>query len=584
MRILCFAPHSAIWTYAFPEALVVEAAAQEGHEIVYVTCGGLLRSHCVSMSGCGVSFEAVAAAKERICDLCKGNARIIRSRFGFTGVELSDSAEVADITLADRLVETITPENCLDFVLDGVEVGRIALYELTIQSKKAELSFTPGEWSRYVASLHNSILVLRAAGRILELVRPERVVLYNALYSVNRIVCRLCEVRGIPQFFLHAGENLSKRLNTIILARGHAFSYYGHLRSKWPAIRAQPCTPSDMKSATDHFLEVLRGRSLWAYSVAPKHGVDLRQQFGIRPGIKVITATLSSDDERRGGELTGAIPTGLNLLFPKQVNWVKALIRYVEGRNDFSLIIRVHPREFPNKRDAILSEHAQALGQALAVLPPNVRINWPTDNVSLYDLANITDVFTNAWSSAGKEMAWLGLPVVLYSEKLTLYPPELNYVGTTEESYFAKIEQALRDGWNPERIRQTYRWCAMEYGYSALDISESFSRLENRPLLVKAIAKAMRIIAPYRQQKTDCRKRAPRLACARSIGEVLAAGMDSILDLDNLAGTTSQLEETRSLKREVSRLVIALYGPDNSAPVDSLAARLRRFATSEAAV
>ena len=134
---------------------------------------------------------------------------------------------------------------------------------------------------------------------------------------------------------------------------------------------------------------------------------------------------------------------------------IRALIGYVEGKENLALIIRVHPREFPNKREGVLSEHARILQAVLAGLPPNVKVNWPTDHVSLYDLANIADVFANGWSTAGKEMAWLGLPVVLYSNDLTLYPPSLNYVGTTKPEYFRQIEQALNDGWDPERIRKT---------------------------------------------------------------------------------------------------------------------------------
>ena len=88
------------------------------------------------------------------------------------------------------------------------------------------------------------------------------------------------------------------------------------------------------------------------------------------------------------------------------MDWIRALVRYVARREDLCLIIRVHPREFPNKREMVLSEHAKMLQVALSELPDNVKVNWPTDKVSLYDLANITDAFANAWSSAGKEMAW----------------------------------------------------------------------------------------------------------------------------------------------------------------------------------
>ena len=93
------------------------------------------------------------------------------------------------------------------------------------------------------------------------------------------------------------------------------------------------------------------------------------------------------------------------------------------------------------------------------------------------------------------------MPVVLYSHDLTLYPADLNYVGTTETEYFHKLEQALRDGWDPERIRKTYRWCAIEYQRAALDISESFSRTEHRTFFARATSRLLRGVLSSREQE-----------------------------------------------------------------------------------
>src|SRR5690606_6941171 len=100
---------------------------------------------------------------------------------------------------------------------------------------------------------------------------------------------------------------------------------------------------------------------------------------------------------------------------------------------DLFLIIRVHPREFPNKRDSLKSDHALELEQTLSELPENVRVNWPSDNISLYDLAQIMDVCLNSWSTAGKEMGTLGIPVVLYSADLVFYPADLNYLAVSAD-------------------------------------------------------------------------------------------------------------------------------------------------------
>lgn len=580
MKVLFFAPHSAIWNHAFPEALVAEALAQEGNEIVYVGCGGLLNSHCISMAARAIPFEAAPAGKESVCSLCRQNKEIIRTRFKFGGIDLSATVNDEDRGVAATLASSVTPQNCLDLVVDRVEVGRIALYELLIQKKKTEMEFSEAEWQRYQASLRNSILVLRVMQRIFDVARPDRVVVYNALYSVNRVVCRLAELKGIAQYFLHAGDNLSNRLQTLIVARDHAFSYYQRLRDKWIELQDRPSSTDAMSLATDHFLEVARGRSLWAYSAAPDKDVDLRKRFGIEAGQKIICATMSSDDERFSGEVIGALPVNIPSVFPRQVDWIAALIRYVQQRRDLSLIVRVHPREFPNKRESVLSGHARMLQVALSDLPGNVKVNWPTDNISLYDLANIADVFANAWSSAGKEMAWLGLPVVLYSHDLTLYPANLNYVGTTEAEYFRKIEQALSDGWDPERIRRTYRWCTIEYKHGSLDIADSFSRNEHRSFLARATSRLLRSVLSSREQERDCRNRAARLRSSGRINRIFSNEMHTVLDLDEVDTTVLHLQETDSLKKEVRRLVAGLYGAPDGSPRNPLANKLHRFAHS----
>ncbi len=530
-----------------------------------------MSSHCVSMSAYSVPFNAKPAKKEKICRICKKNEEIIRSRFGFAGPDLEGLANDEDFAVADEMIRATRPEQYARMALDGVEVGRIALYEMLIQSKRGALDFNSEERLRYRANLKNVIIVLRVAQRLLTDVQPDRIVVYNALYSVNRVVCRLAEIRRVPQYYLHAGDNLSNRLQTLVLARDHAFAYYRYLCSQWSRFEDQPCPLIAMQAGTNHLLEVARGRSVWAYSAASGGVADLRKTFHVDPGQKVICATMSSDDERFGGEVAGVLPSLGHLLFPKQVDWIRALIEFVKNRTDLCLVIRVHPREFPNKRECVLSDHAIMLREAFATLPKNVKVNWPTENISLYDLAGITDVFANAWSSAGKEMAWLGVPVVLYSHELTLYPTSLNYVGTTHDEYFQQIERALNEGWDPGWIRKVYRWSAVEFYYSSLDISESFAKDENRPFFRKAFDKALRAIAPTWEQQRDCRDRAKSLTVRDKINAIIGDQLRAAVDVKDIMPPVSFIEETALLKSEVCRLVDGLFGAAENSRNNSLA-------------
>ncbi|EJL81436.1 hypothetical protein PMI16_04715 [Herbaspirillum sp. CF444] len=75
MKIFAFAPHSAIWTHAFSETLVLEALQQAGNEVVYVSCGGQFKGYCIPMSAYGVSEESSAVEKQKVCNRCTAHKR-----------------------------------------------------------------------------------------------------------------------------------------------------------------------------------------------------------------------------------------------------------------------------------------------------------------------------------------------------------------------------------------------------------------------------------------------------------------------------------------------------------------------------
>jgi len=59
MKILFFAPFSAIWEHAALEARLAQAMQVRGHEVVFVTCGGVLRRNCVVMTASGLPTDGI---------------------------------------------------------------------------------------------------------------------------------------------------------------------------------------------------------------------------------------------------------------------------------------------------------------------------------------------------------------------------------------------------------------------------------------------------------------------------------------------------------------------------------------------
>lgn len=570
MKLLFFAPHSALWVHAFPEALVAESLQQFGHEVIYVGCGRALHSYCVPMAAHGLQWDSDKSLKEKVCSTCDRHKGVIRARFGFKGYDLSSFITEEDGKAAETFVSSATRDNLLTLKFEGLDVGRYALYSLMISRKKRQLIFSDSEWNEYRTALETTVLAAIGSKRILAQENPDMVIVYNSLYAVNRVCVELAKASGITAYFLHAGGNFSNRLQTLVLAKDNWFTFTQNQIEYWRKHSDRPCGAEELRSVTNHFAELFQGRSAFLYSSAPSRDcLDVRSLFGVRQGQKILLATMSSYDELIAAQLVRVVPECDQMLFPLQVDWIKALSEFVRERPDLFLIIRVHPREFPNKREGEKSEHASAMEEVFKELPSNVRVNWPLDGLSLYDLAEETDVVLNAWSSAGKELTLLGLPVVSYAPHLLAYPPELNYIGETTDAYFACIDQALREGWQAENIRKAYRWHALELKSALIDISDSYSHSEIRyhgSMLLRAFnAIARRLVSGF-DQRRDCARRARRLMSAGLINRVVTSRAPSILmfDADQQRQTVTSSEETVMLQAELRRLVRARYGRDTT--------------------
>lgn len=588
MKILVFAPHSAIWIHAFPEALVAESLQKSGHEIVYVTCGRLFKEYCIPMSASGIRYDASADEKLKVCEKCDRNAGILRREFGFAGLEMASSISEEDYADVQAFLARVTRQNFQAILFAGLQVGRFALYQFLILRKRIGFDFSDEEWGEYLLGLKATLLAVAVMRHVLIREKPDRVLLYNGLYSVNMACSTLAARHGAISYFLHAGSSLARRLQTLMLGRDHTFRFYPALMHHWPRYRGIAISAERMRPTTDHFIALLSGRSAFAYSAVKSSSTfEVRRKFGIDAGQKILVAAMSSYDEEFAAEAVGARVHVRPSLFATQAEWIKVLLTFVAERPDLFLIVRVHPRELPNRREGVKSEHAAVLERQFVGLPGNAAVNWPTDGISLYDLAEEADVFLNAWSSVGKEMSQLGRPVVTYAKDVIFYPAELNYTGNTVVEYLSQIDRALADGWDVERIRMVYRWMAIELGRGLIDIGESYAQKENNPMTLtqRVVRKLHRTFEPNMIQRRDCDRRAPQLKEAELISRLIASGSDTVLDVLDVPelDRVDHEQETEALRAEIRRLMPYLYPNAGTIQIGTLRAHLSAFSGVRAA-
>lgn len=477
LKVLFFSPHAYIWQHAFPEALVVKSLQDAGHEVVYIGCDGVLSDGvCVSMRVAAADFDSDLERKKYICNNCVQNKNRLTGYMAPNYASLSDFLTKTDFDKIDSELNIIDKNNFLSYAFDGMPLGKVAVYETMMQFKKNSFDFSDKEFETYKAWLRNSILVAIAAKKLLLRYSPDRLLMYNSLYSVNNTFGVVAKGFSIPSYGVHAWDNFGEFYQGLTVTIGHNMNYLYGTAKLWEEYKYIPVSKTSIELVKSHMASLLGSKTVFTYSSpVAKKKVDIRSYFGIPDNSKIAIALMSSYDEVYAAYAVGAYTTHEAKLYKNQVSWLKDLIDFFSKREDLFLIIRVHPREFPNRREGRKSENATVYEEMLSNLPSNIKANLPSDGLSIYDLAPDINLVLNGFSSAGLEMSLLGLPVLSYAHEWNIYPIDLDCFVNDRDEYLDAIVRLIVSGWSADKVKMACRWLAFKFAYTVFYIGDSFA-------------------------------------------------------------------------------------------------------------
>jgi hypothetical protein len=478
VKVLFFSPFANIWEHSFPEALVAETFAAESLDVVAVRCDGMLQVYCVAMSAAGIGPDASLKTRLQVCSACTKRRDLLSSAMNIPAVVMDEWVDEGIRSRVDELVAGVTNKTWTSLEVDGVPLGRYAAYETWLSNKLVSADLADEIWRVYQGQLRNTLLTFFAGQRILATEKPDAVIVYNDHYSVNHAFCAAAQLAGIPTYTIHGGSHIVRRAETLsIFASGHTLEDIFQ-SAAWLEYESQPIGPAEVDMVGGHISGLLAANSAFAYSSEFKgtSPTRLRESLGIAPGSAVMLATMSSEDELMGVRLIDAVPTNITQksLFANQFEWVDYLFGYAKSHPSTHLVLRLHPRMFPNKREGVLSPVVSRIMALRDTAPSNVSFNLPADGIGLYDLMQVVDVLLNYSSSVGAELAALGIPVVVPSNaQFYTYPGQINRTGHTVAEYSEHIARALAEGWSLENSRNAFRWFAFLFGRIAVDFSDA---------------------------------------------------------------------------------------------------------------
>jgi hypothetical protein len=387
---------------------------------------------------------------------------------------------------------------------------------------------------------------------------------------------------GVPVFFLEAGTNIHKRLRTLRCWRWTDFG----LTNPLLAISSKDLseftyTNQDLNWVTRHFLSLLEARSHVVFSRKREGSFDFLSRFPNARGRKVIVATMSSFDEVYSAFLAGLWPEdrAKSKVYRTQVLWIQELIDYAGRNPDLFLVVRVHPRDFPNKREGLVSDQGRELLGLFDRLPENVSINWPDEAISIYNLIFYADVVTTGWSITALEAGILGIPVVTYDRKLPSYPETLMFTGGSTAEYFENMRKAIDKGWTFEQSVNSYDWWSLSHNYGALLVSESFRSFEDGDVgFFNRLFNRLAAFAnyPYMLKKFATKKHM-NAGQLRHLRFLIERDQRHVIEVEEVKSELKRKKETSisDYKRELGRILHAVW--DGSEPKAPVVEKIRNF-------
>lgn len=484
-KVLFFNPYAGILEHLKIERDFARLASNSGFDVTFIRCSGIYRDLCSVMTAKNLTFSSNAEEKESVCIQCRELSSFSVQNDRSLMKHLEDYVDQNTTSKVNLLMSEININNWFDFKLDNKFFGRLAAYEFLINNKLNSHVIPEALWDELKSDIHNSLLTYFAALKYLENNEVNYVGVYNFLYGMNRAFVLAAEKMGVKTFSIQ-GNGFLYNVHGRYMVYGTNNEYWYLNRSeKWRQISPNHIGLFSVLRVLRHLNALFKAKSVMTYSTAKVGNAsqEIRQLWNIPSHKKITLLTTSSADEQFSFGFVGLIDSNHNNnleFFNNNQDWINYTIDIFRALPDRYLVIRIHPREFANKREGLNSEMGRSTLEFLRKLdlPKNVIINEPADDVSLYDLPQITDLILNSTSTVAMEFASLGIPSIIVSPSaLMAYPPELSVSAFSPESYRALVIDP--PPYNKKNLFAiSIRWLHFKFAVCSIKIPSIFSFMD----------------------------------------------------------------------------------------------------------
>jgi hypothetical protein len=474
---LFFAPAAGIVPHFASHCILAKTLQDRGNPVILAGCSGAY-PRCTVMEGSTTAMKMADRRPGLVCVRCGTLSADLTKDYGLDVLDIGAHLSPQD---SQRIEDTIAgaPADLTEVTVDGIAFGKIAASWVSVSQKT--LDFTgknPAIRKAILDQIRGALISYYVMESLIRKIPVARVVFFSEYAMLLGAVVSAQRAGIAITNMAHAHSMSDNRQRPTLSDQPLALLTYRQMLAQWPQWRDLAVPSSRVDQLFDDVLFRFTSDAVMVYSRKRSGATQaLFDRLRLSKEKPILAAFTSSLDEIYANRLMlqvmGAQPFSLEQPFVDQIAWLRHLIGHAETTGCFQLVIRIHPREGGNRRETISSEHLKLLRQEFDRDYQHTRIVWPQDDVSSYDLMEIANAGTSAWSSTAIEMARLGVPTVVAFRDYTPVPVgDVVAWSRTPDGYLDCIETALHAPPSLTRTTATMRWMNLRLFGHSVDLTD----------------------------------------------------------------------------------------------------------------
>lgn len=421
-----FNPYTHWALHAAADVTIAKIASHYGAKVTYMACDSLARC-------CDLYRFGDREPKDR-CGTCQAGTAAFLKSMDMPWVWISRYVPPAAQAHARSWVDQMLPDELPNAIHDGKPIGQWVTGSVISHQRLSFLNMANAETVRsFREYLYGSVLAYEAAKAFVEFEKPDVLLLFNGRMAFTRAVFEVAQAAGLRTIVHERGFTTSTIqfwLNETCLGNQ---GYWQNFRT-W---RDVPLTHQQANASAQWVSDRRTGKNL-SWSSFVKASGDRQKVYdslGLKPSLPVVVMLTSSDDEF-------VLEKDFGGIFKTQSDWVRDTIEQLRHRQDFQLVIRMHPNISGVQQNISNHDFLDAVKQLAKDLPEHIKVVWPEEQVDTYALMDSSGLGLVYGSTTGVEMSAMGKAVLLAS-KCSHYQQPLVTTVTSEADYPKQLNEML---------------------------------------------------------------------------------------------------------------------------------------------